>query len=93
MAHPKPSLDPKIADEPPSSDNLTDYDYTMLVVYVRLLDSETAGADWHDAARILLKVDPEKEPAKAKHRYDTHLARAKWMTEFGYQHLLRQGMN
>lgn len=93
MAHPKPSLDPTIADEPPISDKLTDYDYTMLVVYVRLLDADAAGADWQEATRILLKLDPDKEPARAKHRHEAHLARAKWMTEVGYRHLLREGMN
>ncbi|MDE3115196.1 MAG: DUF2285 domain-containing protein [Pseudomonadota bacterium] len=90
MAHPKPTLDPEISDEPPISDVLTDYDHTMLVVYLRLLDADAAGADWREVARIVLKIDPEKEPLRAKHRHATHLARARWMTETGYRHLLRE---
>ncbi len=93
MTHPKPSLDPQIANEPDVSDKLTDYDFTMLVVYVRLLDAEAAGADWRDVARIVLKIDPKKEPERAKHVHETHLARARWMTQVGYRHLLREGMN
>jgi T6SS, Transcription factor, DNA binding domain len=90
MPRPKPSLDPQLADAPPVSDELTDYDYSVLVVYLRLLDAAEEGADWREVARIVLKRDPDKEPERAKRAYDTHLARARWMTEHGYQDLLRQ---
>ena len=85
-----PPLDPKIADAPPTSNELTDYDHSMLIVYLRLLDAAAEGADWREVARIVLKTDPEKEPARARRVYDTHLARARWMTEHGYRHLLRE---
>jgi predicted secreted protein len=89
MSRPQPSIDPKIADAPPLSDELTDYDYTMLIVYLRLLDAAAADADWRDVARIVLKVDPEQETERARQMYDTHLARARWMMKHGYRHLLR----
>jgi hypothetical protein len=41
--------------------------------------------------RLVLHVDPEAEPMRARHALDSHLARAKWMTEHGYRHLLRGG--
>lgn len=90
MSPPKPSLDPQIADAPPVSDKLTDYDHSVLVVYLRLLDAAEEGADWREVTRIVLKLDPDKEPDRAKRTYDSHLARARWMTEHGYRHLLRE---
>jgi hypothetical protein len=90
MSGPKPTLDPQIADEAPASSELTDYDYSVLVVYLRLLDAAEEGADWREVSQIVLKIDPEKEPARASRAYETHLARARWMTEHGYRHLLRE---
>lgn len=49
------------------------------------------GADWREVARIVLKLDVRKDPEGAKRTWASHLARAKWMTEYGYRHLLRGG--
>lgn len=87
---PKPTLDPEIADTAPAVEVLTDYDYALLIVYVRLLDAAAEGADWREVTRILLKIDPEKEPDHARRRYESHMARARWMTERGYRHLLTE---
>ena len=62
-----------------------------LVIYLRLLDADAEGADWREVAKIVLKIDPSKEPQRAKSVWESHLARAKWMTEIGYRHLLRGG--
>jgi hypothetical protein len=62
-----------------------------VVVYLRLLDAEVDGADWREVARIVPDVDPAKEPERAKRMWETHLARAQWMTEHGFRHLLRGG--
>lgn len=43
------------------------------------------------AARIVLDLDARKDPERAKVTWTSHLARAKWMTEHGYRHLLRDG--
>jgi hypothetical protein len=42
-------------------------------------------------AKIVLKINTDREPERARRAYDSHLARAKWMTEHGYSHLLRGG--
>jgi hypothetical protein len=39
----------------------------------------------------VLHVDPDREPDRAQHAFESHLVRAKWMTESGYRHLLRGG--
>jgi hypothetical protein len=88
----KPPLDPDIADEAPSASVLTDYDEQRLVTYLRLLNAQNDGADWTDVARIVLHLDPDREPERARRAWETHLARARWMTEHGYRHLLCGGV-
>jgi hypothetical protein len=87
----KPPLDPDVADTAPTDPRLTAYDQQHLVTYLRLLDADAEGADWREVAKIVLHIDPVREPARATLAFDTHLARAKWMTVHGYRHLLRGG--
>ena len=86
---PKPPLDPPVADGAPEANVLTGYDEEHLVTYLRLLDADAEGADWTEAARIVLHIDPSREPARARRAWESHLARARWLTEHGYRHLLR----
>ncbi|MBV8192482.1 MAG: DUF2285 domain-containing protein [Alphaproteobacteria bacterium] len=81
----------QIADTAPSDPTLTGYDMEHLVVYLRLLDAEADGADWREVAQIVLEVDPVKEPERSQRMWASHLARAQWMTEHGFRHLLRGG--
>lgn len=90
MSTRKPPLDPDVADVAPTAPTLTPYDQEHLVTYLRLLDADAEGADWREVARIVLHLDPDHQPDRARQIFDSHLARAKWMTEHGYRHLLRQ---
>lgn len=83
----------EILDEPPQSASMTDYDRTHLKLYMRLLDAEADGADWEEAVEILFGVDPDLEPERARRMHQSHLARARWMTEHGYRDLLRQSLH
>ena len=87
----QPALDPDVADVAPNEAVLTTYDEQHLVTYWRLLDAEAAGADWKEVARIVLHIDPDREPARARNAFDSHLARARWMADHGYRDLLRGG--
>ena len=87
----KPPLDPDVADVAPNESVLTTYDEQHLVTYWRLLDAEAAGADWKEVARIVLHIDPDREPVRARNAFDSHLARARWMADHGYRDLLRGG--
>lgn len=87
MAQPTPQL----LDDPPVSDQLTAYDREHMVLYLRLLDASRDGADWREAVEILFGLDPAQEPQRCRHMHDAHLARAMWMTEHGYRHLVREG--
>ncbi|MDD1522883.1 MULTISPECIES: DUF2285 domain-containing protein [Bradyrhizobium] len=79
----KPQLDPDVADVAPSEPRLTAYDEQHVVTYVRLLQAEGEGADWREVARVVLHMDPERDPDRARRAYQSHLARAKWVTEQG----------
>ncbi|MDF0515796.1 DUF2285 domain-containing protein [Bradyrhizobium yuanmingense] len=79
----KPPLDPDVADVAPNEPALTAYDEQHVLTYLRLLQAEGEGADWREVARVVLHMDPEQEPDRARSAYESHLARAKWATEQG----------
>ena len=85
----KPPLDPDVADIAPSDSVSTVYDEKHLITYLRLLDADAEGADWREVARIVLHLDPKHDSDRAWRAFDSHLSRAKWMTEHGYRQLLR----
>ena len=86
-----PPLDPTVSDVAPTDQILTGYDEQHLFTYLRLLDAEADGADWREVAMLVLHIDPAREPDRARRAWETHLARAQWMTHSGYQHLLLGG--
>ncbi|HEY2535304.1 MAG TPA: DUF2285 domain-containing protein [Xanthobacteraceae bacterium] len=55
-----------ISDVVPADRNLTRYDQEHLVTYLRLLDADAEGADWQEVAKIVLRIDPKREPDQAK---------------------------
>ena len=79
---------PAFMDSPPDSARLTAYDESHLATYLRLLDADIEGANWREAVRIIFGLDPDADPVRAQLVHDSHLARARWMTEVGYRHLL-----
>ncbi|MCP3477640.1 DUF2285 domain-containing protein [Bradyrhizobium sp. CCGUVB1N3] len=84
----RPAIDPDVADTAPNDCMLTPYDWAHLVTYLRLLDADAEGVDWRRVSQIVLHIDPVREPGRARQAYESHLARAVWMTEHGYRHLL-----
>lgn len=84
-------LEPEVADEVPWSEALTDYDRGHLTTYLRLLDAARDGADWREAARLVLGRDPGDGEAEARACWESHMARARWMTQAGYRLLLEAG--
>jgi len=86
---PRQIRNPPVANEAPNSAALTSYDKEHATVYVRLLDAEADGADWMEASLTVLRIDLVREPARAHWAWESHLSRAKWMTEHGYMQLLR----
>ena len=76
-------LDPDVADVAPADASVTAYDEHHVITYMRLLQAEGENAEWQEIARLVLRVDPEREPDRARKAYESHLARAKWITERG----------
>lgn len=74
----------------PESPELTEYDRAHLTLYLRLLDAAADGADWTEVAVVLFGIDPVQEPERARRVHDSHLARARWISQTGYRHLLWQ---
>lgn len=89
----RPLLDPDVETLAPDGPRLTVYDEEHFITYLRLLDANAEGADWQEVCRIVLHIDPEKEPKRARVSFENDLARAKWMTKQGFRELLRGGAN
>jgi hypothetical protein len=87
----KSPLDPNAADLAPTDPAVTTYDEEHLITYLRLLDADADDADWRDVSRIVLHIDPDRDADRARRAFESHLSRAKWMTEQDYRHLLRSG--
>src|SRR5450631_1231953 len=62
----KPPLDPDVADTAPSDSVLTVYDEQHIITYLRMLDADAQGADWREVTRIVLHLDPDREPDRAR---------------------------
>ncbi len=45
-------------------------------------------ADRREVSQIVLGLDPDADPARTQRVYDSHLARARWMTTTGYRDLM-----
>jgi hypothetical protein len=83
-------LDPDVADEAPSGPAITPYDEQHYVTYMRLLDANRDKADWTEVARIILHRDPITQEARTRRCWESHLARAQWLSKGGYRKILEQ---
>jgi hypothetical protein len=88
-----PQFEPSVSDIAPEDSVLTGYDELHLITYLRLLDAEAEGTDWQEVAKIVLNIDPAQEYDRAKRAWESHIARAKWIAQSGYRHLLRSSVS
>ncbi|BCA57496.1 DUF2285 domain-containing protein [Sphingomonas sp. HMP6] len=86
----KSELDPDVDDLAPTGPDVTVYDEVHFVTYLRLLDADADRADWMEVARIVLHRDPVTETGRTRKCWESHLARAQWMTKIGYRRILEQ---
>ena len=77
-----------ISDLAPDGPDLTAYDRDQMPTYLRLIDAADDGADWREAVEIIFGVDPNADLERARATYDSHLARARWISAQGYQSLV-----
>lgn len=88
----KPELDPDVDDEAPTGPDITLYDEVHFVTYLRLLDADRDCAAWPEVARIVLHRDPIREEGRSRRCWESHLARARWMSTCGYRRILEQAV-
>ncbi|RWE25121.1 DUF2285 domain-containing protein [Mesorhizobium sp. M00.F.Ca.ET.217.01.1.1] len=77
----------KIADQVPWSDSLTTYDKVHFTIYMRFLDAAAEEASYEEMAHLILGIDPQREPERARNAARSHLDRANWMVTTGYKEL------
>lgn len=79
---------PPLSDLAPDGPDLTAYDRDQMPTYLRLIDAADDGADWREAVEVIFGVDPNADLERARATYDSHLARARWISAQGYQSLV-----
>lgn len=67
----------------PSGEGVLNYDRRHLLTYAELLDAADAGIDWEAGALAILGFDPATDSDGARACWDSHLARARWITGKG----------
>ena len=81
-------MDYPLFDRPPAGAGVTEYDLAHAKQYLRLLDAAAEGADWREAATLVLGLDCVGSPDHARDVHHAHLERARWITREGYKDLL-----
>ncbi|RUX18276.1 DUF2285 domain-containing protein [Mesorhizobium sp. M2A.F.Ca.ET.042.01.1.1] len=76
-----------VATDVPWSDSLTAYDKAHFTIYMRFLDAAADNASYEEMADLILGIDLEREPERARNAARSHLDRANWMVTTGYKEL------
>ena len=69
------------AEYAPTFREVTDYDHEHVTMYRQILDAAEKRADWREVAGSILGIDPRQDPKRARHSWDSHLNRARWLME------------
>lgn len=77
----------QIADAPPWSDTLTDYDKTHFTLYMQLLSAAAENASEAEMADSILGMDSVAEFDRAQRVVRNHLVRVNWLLYAGYAEL------
>ncbi len=85
----RPTMDAEVDDEAPAVATITQYDERHLITYLRLLDAAAQNIHWRQAALDILRRDPSRHSDRARRCWESHIARARWMSEHGYCQLLK----
>ncbi|TIW03188.1 MAG: hypothetical protein E5V77_04100, partial [Mesorhizobium sp.] len=75
----QPRSNTPFADEVPWSDRITAYDKDHFTTYMRLLDASADNATEEEMAKVILGIDPAREPERARNVLRSHLDRANWV--------------
>ncbi len=67
----------------PEGATVVDYDRRNLLTYAELLDADAAGIDWMTGSLEILRLNPLIDGDAARRCWESHLARARWITGSG----------
>lgn len=73
-----------LRNEAPSG-QISDYDLQHLTIYAELLDADANGVDWVEGVRSVLSLNRHTPPALARHCWESHLVRARWIVGNGLE--------
>ncbi|PBB40089.1 hypothetical protein CK222_30060 [Mesorhizobium sp. WSM3866] len=76
-----------LRDEVPWSESLTSYDRQHFKIYLRILDACADSASLEEMADLILGIDPDLEPVRARRAVRSHIDRANWIVTTGYKEL------
>lgn len=76
----------KLKPTAPVGDKITGYDRAHFKLYLRLLDAEAHKIHWKTAASKIMGLESDEPSTKSC--WQSHLRRAKWMSNSGYRRLL-----
>lgn len=82
-------IDAVVDDEAPTAASITEYDQRHLITYLRLLDAVAQRVHWKRGAQNILGRDPAHQASRVKRCWDSHVKRARWISEQGYRQLLK----
>lgn len=85
----RPEMSARVDDEAPTAPVITQYDEQHMITYLRLLDADGHNVNWRRVCRDILGRNPGRQSDLARRCWETHLARARWMSEHGYKLLLK----
>ncbi|MEI9993351.1 MAG: hypothetical protein WDM91_02055 [Rhizomicrobium sp.] len=63
----------------PWSETVTAYDRRNIYIYGWLLDGQCAGVNELEMARVVFRIDADRQPDRAARVVRTHLQRAYWL--------------
>lgn len=75
---------------PPKLSQIGPPNAQKIAIYLRLLDAEQDEAGWKEAAEIILGLDVNSNPRKARLAYDNARKHALWLRDHGFLTLARK---
>ncbi|MEO1168735.1 MAG: DUF2285 domain-containing protein [Pseudomonadota bacterium] len=81
-------LFPTVRDLAPNCPYVTEYDRQHFFTYARLATAHNEEWEWRQGATEILRLDIEKDEDAVERCYLSHVERALWIADEGFEQLL-----
>lgn len=81
-------LFPMVRDLAPNCRYVTEYDRQHFFTYARLVTAHDEKWEWRRGATEILRLDIEKDEVAVERCYRSHVERALWIADEGFEQLL-----